>query len=106
MVVVADVRRCQGVLGFGLELRVVRDVSLADDPDTGMNWRRPGDGLGLPDPLQGLQGVDLGPLKDGGQVLLLGLQDELGFGAGLGADGGEGSLLSLHLGPGKMRTKN
>ena len=84
----------------------IRGISTSSNPDSGMNWWRSGDGLGLPDALKGLQGVDLGPLKDGGQVLLLGLQDELGFGAGLGADGGEGSLLSLHLGPGKMRTKN
>ena len=54
-------------------------MGLADNPDSGMNWRRSGDGLGLPDALEGLQGVDLGPLKDGGQVLLLGLQDELRF---------------------------
>ena len=54
-------------------------MGLADNPDSGMNWRRSSDSLGLPDALKGLQGVDLGPLKDGGQVLLLGLQDELRF---------------------------
>ena len=79
MVVVADVRGGLRVFRLRFQLRGVRDVGLADNPDSGMNWRRSGDGLSLPDALEGLQGVDLGPLKDGGQVLLLGLQDELRF---------------------------
>ncbi len=62
-----------------------------------MNRRWPGDGLGLAHALERLEGVDLRSFEDGGQVLLLGLQDQLRLGAGLGVDWREGALLSFHL---------
>ena len=52
--------------------------------------------LALPHSLQGLHGVGLGPLQDGGQVLLLGRQHLLGHWAGSGGDGCQCSRLLLH----------
>jgi len=99
MVVVADVRGCLRVFGFRFQLRGVGDVGLADDPDAGVDGWWSGDGLGLPDAFQGLEGVDFGSLQDGGQVLLLGLQNELGLRAGLRADRRERALVALDFCP-------
>ncbi len=86
VIVIADICGRLRIFGLGFEFGGIGDVSLAHDADSGVNRRRSGDGFGLSDSLQGLEGVDLGPLQDGGQVLLLGLQDQLGLGAGLGVD--------------------
>ena len=99
MIVVADVGGGHGIFGLGFEFGGIGDMSLAYDADSGVNRRRSCDGFGLSDSLQGLEGVDLGPLEDGGQVLLLGLHDQLGLGTGLRVDRREGAFLPLDLGP-------
>ena len=74
-------------------------MGLADNPDSGMNWRRSGDGLGLSDAFQRFERVYFSSFEDGRQVLLLRLQDELGLRAGLGADRRECTLVPLDLCP-------
>ena len=86
MIVITDIGGSLRIFGLRFQFGCIGNVSFANHTDSGVNRRRPGDGFSLAHALERLEGVDLRSFEDGGQVLLLGLQDQFGLGAGLGVD--------------------